>query len=66
VRHAAQKLKGLLGVERAEYSTDWLVTNRCRRCHGAGSWVCPDCGGVGVRGPLISAAPTTTSSKARK
>ncbi|KAI8466140.1 MAG: hypothetical protein J3K34DRAFT_524810 [Monoraphidium minutum] len=30
---------------------DWLVTNRCLRCHGRGSWVCRDCGGTGFREP---------------
>lgn len=28
VRHAAQKLKGLLREDGGEYSTDWLITNR--------------------------------------
>ncbi|GBF92131.1 hypothetical protein Rsub_04478 [Raphidocelis subcapitata] len=67
VRHAAQKLKGLLREDGGEYSTDWLVTNRCRRCHGNGGWQCDSCNGSGLRavggGPLISGRGETGAAK---
>eukprot|EP00878_Enallax_costatus_P001542 GHUV01001693.1.p1 GENE.GHUV01001693.1~~GHUV01001693.1.p1 ORF type:complete len:169 (+),score=33.56 GHUV01001693.1:295-801(+) len=51
VRHTVQKLQQVIGVDRAEYKTDWQVTNRCLHCHGAGLVLCPDCGGLGMRSP---------------
>lgn len=61
VKHAAQKLRATFD-SRAEYSTDWLRTNRCTRCHGVGGWVCPDCDGAGAR--LINAnAPRGASRR---
>ncbi|WIA33553.1 hypothetical protein OEZ86_006677 [Tetradesmus obliquus] len=53
MRHAAQKMKQVLHVDRANYNTEWLQTNRCRRCHGAGRVACPTCGGLGVRTPGV-------------
>eukprot|EP00882_Tetradesmus_deserticola_P002350 GHRQ01002507.1.p1 GENE.GHRQ01002507.1~~GHRQ01002507.1.p1 ORF type:complete len:185 (+),score=30.84 GHRQ01002507.1:210-764(+) len=53
VRHAAQKMKEVLHVDRASYSTEWLTTNRCRRCRGGGRVTCPTCGGLGVRSPAV-------------
>jgi DnaJ-class molecular chaperone len=57
VRHAAQRVQGLLGVERAAQNTEWLVSNRCKRCHGQGVCVCPTCGGIGVRAPSVKPPP---------
>ncbi|KAF6261026.1 hypothetical protein COO60DRAFT_1503781 [Scenedesmus sp. NREL 46B-D3] len=53
VRHAAQKMKEVLHVDRANYNTEWLMTNRCRRCRGCGRVACPTCGGLGVRSPAV-------------
>lgn len=49
VRHAAQKLKSVLHLERADYNVEWLQSNRCRRCHGRGFLPCASCNGLGVR-----------------
>lgn len=49
MRHTTQKLRSVLGADRAEYHSDWLTSNRCRRCHGAGVCVCPTCQGLGNR-----------------
>jgi DnaJ-class molecular chaperone len=49
MRHTTQKLRSVLGGERSEYHSDWLTSNRCRRCHGAGVMVCPTCQGLGTR-----------------
>jgi hypothetical protein len=29
MRHTAQKLRSVLQVERSEYHSDWLTSNRC-------------------------------------
>lgn len=49
MRHTAQKLRSVLNVERSEYHSDWLTSNRCRRCHGTGAMICPTCQGMGTR-----------------
>lgn len=53
MRHATQKMKQVLHVDRANYNTEWLMTNRCRRCRGCGRVACPTCGGLGVRAPTV-------------
>jgi DnaJ-class molecular chaperone len=49
MRHTTQKLRSVLNGERSEYHSDWLTSNRCRRCHGTGVMVCPTCQGLGTR-----------------
>ena len=42
----------LVGMEGAGmYDTQWQMSNRCRKCHGQGTCLCPTCGGLGARGP---------------
>ncbi|KAF8058121.1 hypothetical protein HT031_005781 [Scenedesmus sp. PABB004] len=57
MRHTAQKVKQVLNIDRSNYDTEWLVTNRCRRCRGYGNIACPTCGGLGVRSPGVKAPP---------
>ncbi len=48
LRLAANRLKTLTGEASAR--NEWLVSNRCRKCHGSGYLFCPRCGGAGHRG----------------
>lgn len=48
--HARARLASFLeDVDQPRYRDEWLVTNRCPRCHGAGVMTCPACGGEGYR-----------------
>jgi hypothetical protein len=39
----------MLDTEQHRHKQDWIVTNRCTECHGAGAITCPACGGEGFR-----------------
>lgn len=52
IRHAAGKIQVLLGVNDAKmHDSDWLKSNRCKRCHGTGALPCKHCEGTGMLGP---------------
>jgi hypothetical protein len=47
---AQAKVAAFLEDETQDLHRDeWLVTNRCPRCHGTGLITCPACGGEGYR-----------------
>lgn len=52
MRHTVQKLQTVLHVDRAVNNTEWLLTNRCRRCQGKGVIICEQCNGMGMRIPV--------------
>ena len=43
------KVKGLFGHGEEASDAGFVLSNRCRRCHGLGRTTCPACGGLGVR-----------------
>jgi RecJ-like exonuclease len=55
LRHGVNKLGALLnpgGASPSMHDSDWMVSNRCRRCRGSGSVACTTCGGSGKRGAV--------------
>lgn len=52
VKHAAGKLQVMLGMnEPKSVESDWMQSNRCKRCKGTGAETCVQCDGTGRLGP---------------
>ncbi|EFN50736.1 hypothetical protein CHLNCDRAFT_142565 [Chlorella variabilis] len=52
IRHAAGKVQVLLGLNEPKmFDSDWMKSNRCKRCRGTGALPCKHCNGVGMLGP---------------
>jgi hypothetical protein len=48
--HAQAKVAAFMsGKEQKFTKGDWMVSNRCKACHGTGCITCPACGGEGFR-----------------
>ncbi|KAK9818723.1 hypothetical protein WJX74_003373 [Apatococcus lobatus] len=53
IKHASNRLQSLMGGGQTHRDTEWMMTNRCRKCHGHGRMPCPACEGRGIRGELL-------------
>lgn len=48
--HAQAKVASFLSDAQKQFTkADWMVSNRCKACHGTGSMNCPACEGEGFR-----------------
>eukprot|EP00891_Asterochloris_glomerata_P008229 jgi/Astpho2/8229/Aster-01318 len=48
VRHAANKVQGMISGNHSMRDGRWQMSNRCRKCRGTGRCTCPTCQGLGV------------------
>ncbi|KAG2489795.1 hypothetical protein HYH03_011744 [Edaphochlamys debaryana] len=58
VRGAVRAIKAAVGLQHeVPYtSSQYMVTNRCSRCHGHGRLICEPCTGSGLRYPYLGKA----------
>jgi len=61
----SRRVKALVGLDKGLYDTQWLKTNRCLKCHGAGRAQCVACEGLGMRAPREPRASRTTAPPPR-